>query len=123
MLISTGAVTIDVSLDVMNSPPIIHQSVTCVPAVLFGLLGTDFSLSYYGFGPFYTFLGSSSFGGTSCTRIVKNIHGMVGGYGWVGNKFWIVGGTTNAGSSFFFSFSSKRTKFSISLVIVYCKFM
>jgi hypothetical protein len=103
MLISTGAITTDVSLDVMNSPPITHKSVTCMSYVLFGLLGKDFSLSYYGFnidmyGTYYYYLSSSSFGSTTCTRIKKNIHGRVAGYGWVGSKFWIVGGDTNAGN-------------------------
>jgi hypothetical protein len=104
MLLSTATTTIDVSLDVLNSPPIVQKSVTCMANVLFGVLGQDYSLTYYGFyvdgfGTVYYYMSSSSFGSTTCTRINKNIHGRVAGYGWVGNKFWIVGGDTNAGKN------------------------
>jgi hypothetical protein len=103
MLLSSSAkTTIDVSLDVLNSPSIIQESVTCMGNALFGILGQDYSLTYYGFntdefGFVRYYLSSSSFGSTTCTRITKNIHGRVAGYGWVGNKFWIVGGDTNEG--------------------------
>ena len=104
MLVSTATTTIDVSLDVLNSPPITHKSVTCLAVVLFGILGKDFALTYYGYildfyGNVYYYMSSSSFGSTTCTRITKNIHGKVAGYGWVGSKLWIVGGDTNAGKT------------------------
>ncbi len=104
MLLSSASTTIDVSLDVLNSPPIVQKSVTCMSNVLFGVLGQDYSLTYYGFyvdgyGNVNYYMSSSSFGSTTCTRITKNIHGRVAGFGWVGNKFWIVGGDTNAGKA------------------------
>ena len=102
MLLSIGGITIDYSLDARNSPPIIHKGVTCMHTVLFGFLGEGYTLNYYGYtvdssGTKVFYLTNSTFGSTTCTPSIINIHSYIAGYGWVGNKLWLVGGDTNAG--------------------------
>jgi hypothetical protein len=111
LLIRSGT-AFDVSLDPINSPNITYPGSVCVERVFYGFLSEDYRLIFYGadYNEFYRptyLLFNNTFGTPICSTTRLNIHkssdrnGMVAGFGWVGKKFWIVGGDTNAGKYVF----------------------